>query len=184
MEKKQNTLTELFFAFAKISIMTFGGGYAMLPIMRREIIEKRKWMTDKQFMDFFALSQMTPGVIAVNAASLIGYRQSKAVGAIAATLGVVTPSVIFIYILSSGLSALMHSSLMISVFTALKIGVSVLIINAVIPFFKQGIFSAFGISIFIFALCGFMCLKISPVYIVILCGLAGIARGMIKKEIK
>ena len=180
MQDKQISLFELFITFAKISIMTFGGGYAMLPIMKKELIEKRGWMTDKEFMDFFAISQMTPGVIAVNAASLLGYRLSGIKGALAATFGVVTPSVIFIYIIAAGLSVWMKNPLIFQVFTALKIGVCVLIINAVFPFFKQGIINIFSFIIFAFALCGFMFLKISPVIILIMCGAAGLLRGAVK----
>lgn len=180
MQDKQISLFELFITFAKISIMTFGGGYAMLPIMKKELIEKRGWMTDKEFMDFFAISQMTPGVIAVNAASLLGYRLRGIGGALIATFGVVTPSVIFIYIIAAGLSVWLHNPLIYQVFTALKIGVCVLIINAVFPFFKQGIINLFSFIVFAFALCGFMFLKISPVIILIICGAAGLLRGAFK----
>lgn len=180
MENKAISLFELFFTFAKISIMTFGGGFAMLPIMKRELIEKRAWMSEKEFVDFFAISQMTPGVIAVNAASLLGYRLRGIKGAIIATFGVVTPSVIFIYIIAAWLTVWMHNPLISQVFTALKIGVCVLIINAVLPFFKQGILNLFSFIIFAFALCGFMFLRISPVIILIICGAAGLARGAFK----
>jgi len=180
MEEKPISLLTLFLTFAKISIMTFGGGYAMLPIMKKELIEKRRWMSDKEFMDFFAISQMTPGVIAVNAASLLGYRLRDLKGAVIATLGVVTPSVIFIYIIAAGLSVWMKNPLIFQVFTALKIGVCVLIINAVFPFFKQGIINLFSFIVFAFALCGFMFLKISPIIILLLCGAAGLLRSSLK----
>lgn len=180
MEEKPISLLTLFLTFAKISIMTFGGGYAMLPIMKKELIEKRRWMSDKEFMDFFAISQMTPGVIAVNAASLLGYRLRDLKGAVIATLGVVTPSVIFIYLIAAGLSVWMKNPLIFQVFTALKIGVCVLIINAVFPFFKQGIINLFSFIVFAFALCGFMFLKISPIIILLLCGAAGLLRSSLK----
>jgi chromate transporter len=178
MERKQLSLFKLFLIFAKISIMTFGGGYAMLPIMRKEIIEKRGWMSDKEFMDFFAISQMTPGVVAVNAASMIGYQQRGIAGAIWATIGVVTPSILFVYMIASTMSFWLSQQLILQVFTALKIGVCVLILNAVFPFFKEGLKNAFGIILFSFVLIGFMFFKISPVLIVILCGAAGIIRGL------
>lgn len=180
MQEKQISLFELFITFAKISIMTFGGGYTMLPVMKKELIEKRGWMSDKEFMDFFAISQMTPGVIAVNAASLLGYRLRELKGALIATLGAVVPSVIFIYLIASALSVWMKNPLILQVFTALKIGVCVLIINAVLPFFKQGIINLFSFLIFAFALYGFMFLKISPVFILIICGVAGLLRGALK----
>ena len=75
--KENISLPDLFLAFAKIGVITFGGGYAMLPIIERELIEKRKWISRQDLMDYFALSQLTPGVIAVNTASLLGYQNAK-----------------------------------------------------------------------------------------------------------
>ncbi len=91
----------LFWAFFKIGLFTFGGGYAMLPMIHREITEKRKWATDQDVIDYYAIGQMTPGIIAINTATFIGYKTAGIPGALAATLGMVTPSLIIITALAS-----------------------------------------------------------------------------------
>ena len=87
---------DLFLAFAKIGVMTFGGGYAMLPMLERELIDNRGWTTNEELMDYFAVAQCTPGVIAVNTATFIGYKLYGNLGGIVATLGVVFPSLVII----------------------------------------------------------------------------------------
>ncbi|MBO4330901.1 MAG: chromate transporter, partial [Oscillospiraceae bacterium] len=89
-------LAELFWAFARVGLFTFGGGYAMLPMLRREVIEKHGWADEEQLLDWFAVAQCTPGIIAVNTATFVGAKQKKLAGAFAATLGVVTPSFLII----------------------------------------------------------------------------------------
>ena len=101
-------LLTLFLTFAKVGVMTFGGGYAMLPILQREIVENRKWATDEELTDYFAIGQCTPGVIAVNTATFIGRRQKGILGGIAATLGVVFPSLIIISILAGLIANFAH----------------------------------------------------------------------------
>ena len=86
-------LSELFFTFAKVGVMTFGGGYAMLPILQREVVDNKHWATDEELTDYFAIGQCTPGVIAVNTATFIGQKNQGIIGGIVATLGVVFPSV-------------------------------------------------------------------------------------------
>ena len=87
---------DLFLVFAKIGVMTFGGGYAMLPMLERELIDNRGWTTNEELMDYFAVAQCTPGVIAVNTATFIGYKLYGNLGGIVATLGVVFPSLVII----------------------------------------------------------------------------------------
>ena len=89
-------LWELFYTFAKVGVMTFGGGYAMLPILQREVVEKKGWATDEELTDYFAIGQCTPGVIAVNTATFVGQKHAGVAGGIVATLGVVFPSLIII----------------------------------------------------------------------------------------
>ena len=88
---KNAKLSDLFLAFARVGVMTFGGGYAMLPMLQREIVEKRGWATDEELTDYFAIGQCTPGIIAVNTATFIGRKTAGIAGGIAATLGVVFP---------------------------------------------------------------------------------------------
>ena len=101
-------LIDLFFTFAKMGVMTFGGGYAMLPILQREVVENKKWATEEELTDYFAIGQCTPGVIAVNTATFIGQKYKGTVGGIAATLGVVFPSVVIISLLAGVITAFSH----------------------------------------------------------------------------
>ncbi|MBR4132704.1 MAG: chromate transporter, partial [Oscillospiraceae bacterium] len=87
---------ELFVSFFKVGLLTFGGGYAMLPMLQREVVEKRGWITEEQILDCYAIGQCTPGVIAVNTATFVGFRQAGVLGAAAATVGVVAPSLLII----------------------------------------------------------------------------------------
>ena len=96
---------DLFFTFARIGACTFGGGYAMLPILQREIVEKRRWATEEELADYYAISQCTPGVIAVNVATFIGHRYKGWAGGVIATLGVVFPSVVIITLLAAFLAS-------------------------------------------------------------------------------
>ena len=94
-------LLDLFFTFARIGGLTFGGGYAMLPILQREVVEKRKWVTNEEIMDYYAIGQCTPGIIAVNTATFIGQKCAGNIGGIVATLGVVFPSLIIITLIAA-----------------------------------------------------------------------------------
>jgi len=95
---------DLFIAFAKIGSFTFGGGYAMLPMIKKEVVERHGWASDNEILDYFAISQVTPGVIAVNTATFVGYKIGGLVGAIAATLGVIFPSIVIIAIIAAFLT--------------------------------------------------------------------------------
>ena len=99
-----NIYADLFLTFAKIGVCTFGGGYAMLPILQRELVEKRGWATEEELSDYFAIGQCTPGVIAVNTATFIGYRYKGLAGGILATLGVISPSILIISVIAVCLS--------------------------------------------------------------------------------
>lgn len=97
-------LLKMFLTFAKIGVMTFGGGYAMLPILQREIVEKNGWATESELTDYFAIGQCTPGIIAVNTATFIGHKKKGIIGGIVTTLGVVFPSVVIISVIAAFLT--------------------------------------------------------------------------------
>jgi chromate transporter len=175
MPQEKITLTTLFLTFAKIGAMTFGGGYAMLPMLERELIETRRWTTTGKLMDFYAVAQATPGVIAVNVATLIGWRKCGIKGALAATAGLVMPSFVIIVIIAAFLDFLTDSPVVARIFAALRICVAALVINAVIPFFKHGIINRFTLLLFTAAFCAFMFFDFSPALLVFLCGAAYIA---------
>ena len=96
-----NPYLDLYLTFARIGVCTFGGGYAMLPILQREVVENRHWATEDELMDYYAIGQCTPGVIAVNTSTFIGYKTHGILGGIAATAGMITPSLIIITIIAA-----------------------------------------------------------------------------------
>jgi len=136
MEKKVK-LSELFFVFFKIGIMTFGGGMAMLPMLEHEICDKRGWVSLKDALDFYAISQFTPGIIAVNTATFIGFSKRGVLGGIFATLGVVFPSIIIITILGSIIRKYQDNIYLIKAFAGIRIAVCALILKAVIKLIKS-----------------------------------------------
>ena len=99
-----NIMVDLFVTFAKVGVCTFGGGYAMLPILQREVVEKKGWATEEELTDYFAVGQCTPGIIAVNTATFIGYKYRGIPGGVLATLGLVFPSLVIITLIAAFLS--------------------------------------------------------------------------------
>lgn len=129
----------LFLAFARIGACTFGGGYAMLPMLEREVVNKNHWATQEELLDYFAIGQCTPGVIAVNTATFVGYRQKKIPGAIACTLGVVFPSIVIIVLVAAVLENFMHLDLVRHAFAGIRIAVCALIAGTVIKLAKSSV---------------------------------------------
>lgn len=166
-------LFELVWTFAKIGAVTFGGGYAMLPILKRELVEKRNWTTTEEIVDYFAIGQCTPGIIAVNVATFVGYKRRGAVGGILTTLGLVLPSLVIISIIAAGISNFAHIPAVQHAFAGIRVAVGALILDAVIKLFKGAVKDVAGILICIaaFALSAFF--KTSPVFIVAAAALAG-----------
>ena len=121
---------EIFLTFAKIGVMTFGGGMTMLPILQREIIDNKGWAGEAELMDYYALSQCTPGIIAVNIATFIGQKLKGVPGGILATLGVVFPSLVIITILAGLITNFSHLDVVRSAFAGIQVSVCVLIFNA------------------------------------------------------
>ena len=122
-------LFDLFWTFAKIGSITFGGGYAMLPIIQREIVEKKKWATEEEVMDYYAVGQCTPGVIAVNTATFIGYKLRGIFGGIFATLGVVFPSLVIIMVIAAFLKNFAEFEIVKHAFGGIRVAVVALIIS-------------------------------------------------------
>jgi len=141
-------LFKMFISFAYVGAFTFGGGYSMLPMFKRELVEKNGWLTDMEMTDFFSISQCLPGVIAVNTAVFVGYKHKKIPGSIAAALGVAFPSIIIILILAAFISNFTDNLFVQKAFTGIRICVSVLILNTVINLWKQAIVDKIAIIIF------------------------------------
>ena len=190
-------LVELFVTFARIGVCTFGGGYAMLPILQRELVENKGWATEDQLADYYAVGQCTPGIIAVNTATFVGNSQAGILGGVVATLGLVFPSIVIILVIAAFLSNFMHIQWVIHAFNGVRAGVVALIFGSLIKLFKGGVIdwptriiysvvlvlsaaSAFapmpaGV---LGAALGYLC---SPVVLVVLSGVAGLCVRMGKE---
>ena len=121
----------LFFTFAKIGVCTFGGGYAMLPILQRELVDNKGWATEEELADYYAVGQCTPGVIAVNTATFVGYNRMGWLGGTVATLGVVFPCLVIIMAIAAFLSNFMHLDVVVHAFNGVRAGVVALILSSV-----------------------------------------------------
>ncbi len=167
-------LFEMFLTFAKVGVMTFGGGYAMLPILQREVVDNKGWATEEELMDYFAIGQCTPGVIAVNTATFIGQKYKGFWGAIFSTLGVVFPSLVIISLLAGVIEAFSHIVWVQHAFGGIRVCVCVLILNAVIKLLKKAVVDIPTAIIFIgVAVCS-VCFDLSPVIYVLIAAAAGI----------
>lgn len=167
-------LLSLFLSFAKVGVMTFGGGYAMIPILEREIVENRKWASSEELMDYYAVGQCTPGVIAVNTATFIGYKVAGPAGGVTATLGVVFPSVVIICLIAGILTNFADIPAVKSAFTAIRVCVCVLIFNAVVKLWKGAVKDKAGLVLFLIVFVLSLFFDISPVIFVLFCALAGL----------
>ena len=172
-------LFDLFWTFCKIGALTFGGGYAMLPLIQREIVENKKWSTEKEILDYYAVGQCTPGVIAVNTATFIGYKLKGIIGGIVATLGVIFPSIVIILIIATFLQNFADLAIVQSAFAGIRVAVVALIITTVVKLIKSSIKDYLGVIIAIIAFVISVFIGLSPVYVVIAAALTGfISKGL------
>ena len=167
------SLWKLYALFFKMGLFTFGGGYAMLPILKNEAVEKQKWISEEELLNYYSIGQCTPGIIAVNAASFIGYKLRGVAGLISATLGVISPSLIIIVIVAAILSKYMDNQYVQWAFGGIRISVIALIINTVIDMWKKGVKDIRGYVVFLCAAGLLWCFKPSAIVIVILAALSG-----------
>jgi len=167
-------LLDLFLTFAKVGAMTFGGGYAMLPILQREVVEKKGWATEAELADYFAIGQCTPGIIAVNTATFIGRNVAGFWGSLMATLGVVFPSVVIISLLASVITAFSDFAIVKHAFAGIRVCVCVLIFNAVLKLGKQAVIDKPTAVIAALVTIGAFFTDLSPVVFVVLAAIAGL----------
>ena len=174
-------ILKLFLTFAKIGAVTFGGGYAMLPILQRDIVNKNGWATDEELNDYFAIGQCTPGIIAVNTATFVGYKRKGVLGGIAATLGVVFPSVVIISIIAAFITNYADIPAVKYAFNGIRVCVCVLILNAIRKLAKTALVDKWTWGIFAVTFILSLLLDISAAILVIAAGFAGF---LIKKLAK
>ena len=173
-KSKFGELWELFWTFAKMGGMTFGGGMAMLPILQREVVNTKGWATEEELTDYYAIGQCTPGIIAVNTATFIGQKYGGVAGGIVATLGVVTPSLVIISILAGLIQNFAELTWVKNAFAGIQVCVCVLILNAVMNLLKKSVVDKRTAVIFAIVLLGGVFLKVSPVWFVVSAALVGI----------
>lgn len=173
-------LLDLFLTFAKIGIMTFGGGMAMLPMLQREVVDSKGWATEQELVDYYAIGQCTPGIIAVNTATFVGQKAAGVLGGVIATLGVVFPSLLIITALAGVISTVSHLPTVGHAFAGIRVSVCVLIFNSVLKLGKNSVIDAptAAMAVLVCLLSYFT--DASPVVFVLCAALAGIVIQLLK----
>ncbi len=193
-------LVDLFLTFARIGVCTFGGGYAMLPILQRELVENKKWATETELADYYAVGQCTPGIIAVNTATFVGRSQAGVAGGVMATLGLVFPSLAIIMVIAAFLQNFMHLEFVAHAFNGVRAGVVALIASSIIKLFKNAVIDwptrIIYALVLVMAAAGAFCTMpggtlgaalgfiLSPVFLVIAAGVAGLCVRAAKGGLK
>lgn len=172
-----NTLWHIFIAFLKISPVTFGGGYAMIPLLEQAFTEKKKWIKKEEIVDILAFSQTVPGSIAVNAATFIGYRLASVPGAIAATLGMVTPTSVIIVLLASLFLGYQHLPIIQSAFLGIRPAIVALILYAAVKTGKTAIVDKITVFLGAIALIILLFVPIHPIFVLLVGAMTGILLG-------
>ena len=172
-------LLELYWTFVKIGCVTFGGGYAMLPILERELVDKRQWTTMDDLRDYFSVGQCTPGIIALNVSTFIGEKRGGIKGAVLATGGFLTGPILIILIIAAFLQNFANIPLVQHAFAGIRVCVCVLILQAVLRLWKKSVVDPFTLGLYLavfalHALSGLLPFRIPAAVLVILSGVAGI----------
>lgn len=175
-----NPYLDLFLTFARIGVCTFGGGYAMLPLLQREIVETRGWATEDELMDYYAIGQCTPGVIAVNTSTFIGYKRKKIPGAIVATAGMVFPSLVIIIIIAAFIQQFAHLAVVQHAFAGIRIAVCALVLQSVWKMTKKGVVDRITACIMLVTFAAVAFFGVSPVLMVVIAAIVGILTGLIR----
>lgn len=168
------TLIQLFLAFARIGGFTFGGGYAMLPMLQKELVENKKWTTNEDLIDYYAIGQCTPGIIAVNVATFVGYKTKGILGGIAATLGVITPSVFIVGIIAAFISGFQDYEVVQWAFAGIRAAVVALILSSMWKIAKKSLVDIFAVVIFLIVAVLSYGTDLSPVVFVLSAGACGL----------
>ena len=168
-----NIYLDLFLTFAKVGVCTFGGGYAMLPILQREVVEKKGWATDEELTDYYAIGQCTPGIIAVNTATFIGHKYKGILGGVMATLGVVFPSIVIITLIAAFLSNFADIPLVQHALVGVNACVVALIASAAMKLGKSSLKNNLSIGIFLVVLVLAFFVGLSPALLVVGAGVVG-----------
>ena len=178
-------LTELFFTFAKIGLFTFGGGYAMISMIEHICVETRQWITHDEMMNITVIAESTPGPIAINCATYTGYRKAGFAGALAATLGIIVPSFLVIYLISMFLDNFLEITLIASAFRGIRIAVGLLILDAAVTMIRKMPKKTFPRTVMVCAclamlLINFLALKFSSISLMLAAALVSLCLFLCK----
>ena len=184
MKLHQSNKLQLFFTFLKIGAFTFGGGYAMIPIIQKEVVDKKKWLTEEDILDVVAIAESTPGPIAINAATFVGYKVAGFFGALCSTLGVVLPSFLIILLVSVFYKKFSQAQVVKNAFWGIRIAVLALILNALLALHKQSPKKLFTYVIAFFAFVAVVFFKLNIILIIVLAAIAGLVYEYAGKEEK
>lgn len=169
-----NELIDMFFTFSRIGALTFGGGYAMLPMLQKEVVEKKKWATLEEIMDYYAIGQCLPGLIAVNTAGFIGQKRRGNIGGFACGLGVVFPSLVIITIIAAFIGGFADMPAVKNAFAGIEVCVVVLICNAVMKLWKKAVIDTKTLVILVAVFAGATFTDLSPIIFIIAAAVAGV----------
>ena len=170
----RNKKLELFLTFANIGAFTFGGGYAMIPLLQKEVVENKKWISENEMLDITAISQSTPGPLAINCATFVGYKIEGVIGSVVATLGVVLPSFFVIIVVSVLFNMFRDNVVVNNIFSGIQAGVIVLILEAALKLSKQIKNNWFNLTLLIVSFLITAFTGINVIYVLIACALLGV----------
>ncbi len=176
-----NEYLSLYLCFLKIGAFLFGGGYSMLPLLERELVDRRKWTTEEELLDYFAIAQCTPGVIAVNTATFVGTKRKGALGGAIATLGVITVPVLLIVLIAAVLLRFWHLPIVSNAFNGIRVAVAALILSAVVRLARSNVKNWFGVALCVLAFAVVGIFGQSPIIVVAGAAVAGLVAGRVRK---
>lgn len=180
MKNKLKTLLELYYRFAKIGTFTIGGGLAMMPMMERELINNKHWITEEDLLDYYAIGQSTPGIVAVNVATFVGFKQAGIIGGIFATLGMVTPSLVIIMVLAGLINSISDYPYVQKALAGINVAVAALLTSVVVKFAKKTIKKFFHALYMLAAFALVFFLKVPSVWIILAALTTGVILSLVK----
>ncbi len=176
-------LLDIYFTFMRVGGFTFGGGYAMLPMLTKEVVEKKKWITSEELLDYYTVSQCIPGIIAVNTATFVGNRVRGTLGGFMGAAGMVTPSIVIITIVAMFLQSIMDIPLVESAFAGVRVAVAALVLGAVIKLWNKSVKDIFTTVVFLLTFIVQIVFAINPVFAIVTAAVSGIVyKNLILKE--
>ncbi|MBR6787042.1 MAG: chromate transporter [Clostridia bacterium] len=185
--KKKNLLLDLFLTFAKIGLFTFGGGYAMISVVEDICVEKKKWISHEEMMDVIVVAESTPGPIAINCATFVGFQQAGLIGSICTTIGIVLPSFVIIFLISLFLDSFLEITLIANAFRGIQICVGLLILDAGITMIKKMkkkplTIAIVAVTALVMLLINFLSLRFSSIALMLIAGAVSLGVYLLQQK--